>query len=70
MTESIYFPVGIWSKDGELAYKKASEKYDELKGLHEEIYLVMSSHPYSEGYWIEFKKPENLLGYIIKRALN
>lgn len=45
---------------------EARAMYDTLKLKHKEIYLLHSSHWATEGYWIEFKKPQDLVGIILK----
>ncbi len=54
---SIYFPDDIADR------KKADTLLEEIKrmGIFKEIWYLKSSHPYSEGLWIEFRDKEAAL---------
>lgn len=60
-TKPIHFRVDCPSPSVESwgIFNRAKAKFEQLKasGRYPYICLVMSLHPYSEGYWIEFTKP-------------
>ena len=72
LSNPIYFPDDISDRDR----AEADKLFAEIKqmGIFREVWYLKSSHPYSEGLWIEFGNEEkvkaNLHGYIIERYQN